>query len=244
MKTESLSRDINPDYPIEDITQDKFQRGNFSKGIARIITSNSSEKSTVLGIYGEWGSGKTSVLKLISSELSKNNDVIQIFFNPWRFHDEKELLLSFFFTMADSLDKSIKTKTEKVGDLIKDYSGFLKPLSWFVPDISNPENVDWLGNKLEYIPIPFIQKFGTGLTLLSDGIDSGLDYKNLDSKTATFNTLTRLGNQGFGYGYGKLVEKNSLGKPMDYLNEQAMKQLTGAVEDQVIKNNTESSKEK
>lgn len=154
MKHEVNSKNINPDYPIENFEQDKFQRSNFAKGIARIINSNSTERSTVLGIYGEWGSGKTSVLKLISNELNTNKEVVQIYFNPWRFHDEKELLMSFFYTLADSLDKSIKKKSENVGDLIKEYSGFLKPLSWFVPDIANPEDVaKTIGGKLSEVKL-------------------------------------------------------------------------------------------
>ncbi|MEX2484721.1 MAG: P-loop NTPase fold protein [Brumimicrobium sp.] len=148
------SININPDYPINAFDQDKFQRGNFAKGIARIINSGSSEKSTVLGIYGEWGSGKTSILKLISVALKEQDEVVQIYFNPWRFHDEKELLLSFFFTLADSLDESLKKNKEKVGNLIKEYSGFLKPLSWFVPDVANPEQVaNALGSKLSEVQL-------------------------------------------------------------------------------------------
>lgn len=171
---------INPDYPIEEFEQDKFQRGNFAKGIARIINSSSSEKSTVLGVYGEWGSGKTSVLKLISLALEEQDEVVQIYFNPWRFHDEKELLMSFFFTLADSLDESIKKKSEKVGDLIKEYSGFLKPLSWFVPDVANPEDVaNALGSKLSEVQLEtlkdriesILKKNGKKIVIYIDDID-------------------------------------------------------------------------
>ena len=53
--------------------------------------------------------------------LHKFDNVVPIWFNPWRFSDETSLLLSFFATVASALDKSSKTKKEKVGDLFRDY---------------------------------------------------------------------------------------------------------------------------
>ncbi|WP_300667016.1 P-loop NTPase fold protein [Fluviicola sp.] len=170
---------IGADSPIEHIEQDKFQRNNFAKGIAQIIKSNSSSQSSVIGIYGEWGSGKTSLLKLIRVHLNSDENIIQLYFNPWRFDGEKELLLSFFFTLADSLDASITTKTEKIGGLLKEYSGFLKPISWFVPGVDSDSAASAIGEKLSEVQLETLKqriekvllKEGKKIVIYIDDID-------------------------------------------------------------------------
>lgn len=147
----SQTKSINADFPIEKVEQDRFQRNNFAKGIAHIINSNSSPQSTVLGIYGEWGSGKTSLLKLIQLHLQSEN-IIPLYFNPWRFDSEKELLMSFFYTLADKLDSSITTNKEKVGELLKNYSGFLKPIGWFT-GASADDFANSIGSKLSEVQL-------------------------------------------------------------------------------------------
>jgi predicted KAP-like P-loop ATPase len=45
-------------------------------------------------------------------------------FNPWRFVDEAGLLRSFFDVLASSLEKSLTTGKEMIGDLMREYGGF------------------------------------------------------------------------------------------------------------------------
>ncbi|MFO1145594.1 MAG: P-loop NTPase fold protein [Rhodospirillales bacterium] len=42
-----------------------------------------------IGIFGEWGTGKTSLMKMISSSLDKRSDVIVVWFNAWRYEKEE-----------------------------------------------------------------------------------------------------------------------------------------------------------
>jgi predicted KAP-like P-loop ATPase len=95
------------DKPVSDEIEDKFQRYNFSKRIAEIILSRTSKESIVIGLYGAWGEGKTSVLNFIRKKLNeKSSDIIQFTFNPWRFTDEAALLISFFNTLAIKLKEA------------------------------------------------------------------------------------------------------------------------------------------
>ncbi|WP_165022053.1 P-loop NTPase fold protein [Dysgonomonas sp. ZJ279] len=122
----------NDGYPINESGEEKFQRGPFAKRIAQTIYNYNNDKSLVIGLYGEWGTGKSSVLNLIQSrinEIDTNKDVIIIKFNPWRFSDDKSLLLSFFDTLAKTIDIEIKNKSEKIGEVIVKYAGLLAPLS-------------------------------------------------------------------------------------------------------------------
>ncbi len=134
------------DKPISEEKEDKFQRYNFSKRIAETIINRTSSDSIVIGLYGAWGEGKTSVLNFIKQELNPHHpSVIHFTFNPWRFTDEAALLTSFFNTLASELKKSIKeensteekskkktswfgekkghlkTNTETIGEIIQEY---------------------------------------------------------------------------------------------------------------------------
>lgn len=123
------------DSAIHDFKDDVLERSDFTNNIAHLIVSRKDKEAFTIGIIGAWGSGKTSILNLIDSQIKTNNqDVITIFFNPWRYSGENELLMSFFNCIAGALDKNLETggelvkkffkkHTEKVGSLISVMAG-------------------------------------------------------------------------------------------------------------------------
>jgi len=116
------------DQPVHESSKDCFQRYGFSKRIAETIIQRKTDESIVIGIYGDWGEGKTSVLNFIEEALSINSDIIVCKFNPWRFKDETQLLTGFFNLLANKLKKTIKTKGEKISTLISEYADVVAPL--------------------------------------------------------------------------------------------------------------------
>lgn len=118
-----------PDNPVIDHTLDKFNRLPFSQRVAEVIASRRDRSSIVIGIYGAWGEGKTTVFNFIEKKLESNSDIICVRFNPWFFKDEEKLLLSFFKTLADALNRKLKTRVENIGDLLAKCGEILAPLS-------------------------------------------------------------------------------------------------------------------
>jgi predicted KAP-like P-loop ATPase len=57
------------DVPIHTSDEDEFDRAPFARRIAQTIVGRRDPSSLVLGIYGPWGEGKTSVLNLIRTTL-------------------------------------------------------------------------------------------------------------------------------------------------------------------------------
>ncbi len=110
---------FRPDRPVDSQNDDKFQRYPFAKRIADIVSSGKYPKSLV-GIYGKWGEGKTSVMNFIRNEVSENT--IVIIFNPWQFSEQKQLLKSFFESIAQALGKKLITKKEKIAEVFGDYA--------------------------------------------------------------------------------------------------------------------------
>lgn len=122
------------DQPIQAQSDDRFQRYDFAKRIAQTINERASSDCIVLGIYGAWGEGKTSVLNFIAQELKVFDGIITIKFNPWRYSDENTLLGQFFEKLAAALDSELKSTSEKIGTLFSNYSKFLNVP--FVADLS------------------------------------------------------------------------------------------------------------
>lgn len=108
------------DKPITSPREDCFSRNDFAKHLSDIIAKRTSTESLVIGIYGRWGDGKTSVLNLLQNDLVNQKDVITIKFNPWFYKDQPEILASFFENIASSIGKSVSNK-EKIGRFVKKY---------------------------------------------------------------------------------------------------------------------------
>ncbi len=112
------------DKPVQNKDQDRFQRYGFSKRIAETIIQRSQNDGVVIGIYGAWGEGKTSVLNFIKKELDNHENILTISLNPWRYNDEETLLKNFLKKIADVLGKESETKKEKFGGFIGKYGTF------------------------------------------------------------------------------------------------------------------------
>ena len=116
------------DRPILTEEEDRFGRAPFARRIAETISHIQDPSSIVIGIYGAWGEGKTSVLNLMAECLKDNLSVIVIRFNPWHFESTEKLLGGFFDTLGSALGKSLPTLAEKVGGILKKYGGVLSSL--------------------------------------------------------------------------------------------------------------------
>lgn len=130
---------FNSDKPKITQTEDRFQRYDFAKRIAHIVSLNAAESSLVIGLYGKWGEGKTSVMNFIKAELAPEENVI-VDFNPWLFSDQEHLLKAFFVTIAAALNTSIKKSKENIGKLLSDYGdliGSIKFAGIGLPNLAN-----------------------------------------------------------------------------------------------------------
>ena len=63
---------IIEDAPIKNCDADRLNRVDFANKIANIIKNSESSKGLCFGIYGKWGSGKTSILNMITEYLRDN----------------------------------------------------------------------------------------------------------------------------------------------------------------------------
>jgi len=117
------------DDPLENPSWDRLGRHSFSQMVAQSIAARKDPSSYVVGIYGEWGQGKTTVINFIERELENNSTVVCVRFDPWYFEDQETMLRNFFRTLAEALGSSIYTQTEDIGKWLQQYMAIIAPVS-------------------------------------------------------------------------------------------------------------------
>jgi hypothetical protein len=56
-----------------------------------------------IGVFGEWGTGKTSLMHLIQEQLNGQDDVVTVWFNAWRFEQEEHPIVPLVATIIRGL---------------------------------------------------------------------------------------------------------------------------------------------
>ncbi len=63
------------------------------------------EDTITIGIFGGWGTGKTSLMRLIKKEVEKYEGVAAIWFNAWQYEKEEHLIISLMATIHKGLKR-------------------------------------------------------------------------------------------------------------------------------------------
>jgi hypothetical protein len=58
-----------------------------------------------IGVFGEWGTGKTSLMRLIESNLQAKEEVITVWFNAWRYEQEEHPIVPLVGTIVRALQQ-------------------------------------------------------------------------------------------------------------------------------------------
>lgn len=105
---------VSNDSPVTSRTGDFAKRDEFVSALANVITSAPKGEPFTMGLFGEWGSGKTSVINFLEEKLKENNEEIEVIrFDPWIYSDDTQLLNQFFRVMAEELGKNTGDKALK-----------------------------------------------------------------------------------------------------------------------------------
>lgn len=113
---------ISPDLPITKIEEDALNRGSFAQSLAQVLLQYSLCSSFSIGLYGEWGSGKTSLLNMVLDIVEQfDESTVILRFNPWLCSDSKQLTTQFFKQMAAAI-KLKKPASDQAWELIDQYA--------------------------------------------------------------------------------------------------------------------------
>ncbi len=109
--------------PVIKSEDDRYGFTAIADGLAQSISRLDDNISTVIGIEGQWGSGKTSLLHLLTEQLrlhvSQDTEIVA--FSPWLISPDESPVNSLLTTIAARLvkrDQSVKAHASKLSPLV------------------------------------------------------------------------------------------------------------------------------
>lgn len=94
-----------PDVPLGegvDVGADGLQFGQYAEILARAALDT--PEPLTIGIYGGWGSGKTSLMRMVADLVGKEEGAIPVWFNAWRYEKEEHLVVPLLATVITEMD--------------------------------------------------------------------------------------------------------------------------------------------
>ncbi len=104
----SPTNELSADRPLENPVDDQLGYAPFAQQLAKAIGRMSPKDGFVVAIYGEWGSGKSTVLNFIThylSQLPEPDQPVVVKFNPWWFSGQEDLARRFFSQLLGVIAK-------------------------------------------------------------------------------------------------------------------------------------------
>lgn len=127
--------------------------------LLRKIILNDAMLPISIGVFGNWGSGKSSLMLLLQQSLqewekSQQNEqhsiILQVYFNSWQFESYDSTKLTMIESILEALDKDINTRKdvfERADDLLARIN-FLKVGVFILKKAYDNLTPDWLKNLL------------------------------------------------------------------------------------------------
>lgn len=167
--------EITPlDVAITTRDQDDLARSLFVERLADAVVDPATKKATgvVIGIAGEWGSGKSSILNLVEENLrTRHQDAIVFRFNPWLISDAKDLITEFLNEFLALIRRRVQDKI-----LFKEIKNRLNDYAEIVAVIGDAQ-LPGLGRILRYFQTRFLNRSKTAQQAREELI-SALDKMN------------------------------------------------------------------
>jgi predicted KAP-like P-loop ATPase len=142
---------FSSDRPIESSEEDLLGRANFAKSLSDAIKAWKGKDSLVIGLFGDWGSGKSSVKNMVVEQLREDtkNSPITIEFNPWMWSGQDRLMSAFLEEVGKAIGqvatgkqyKELKDKWSKYSATLTLGSTALGPLKAF----TELSGIPWAG---------------------------------------------------------------------------------------------------
>lgn len=91
---------------------DRLQFSRYIEPLTEVIMNDATQTPFTVGVFGAWGSGKSSLLEMIDQKLASDYDqkVVRVHFNPWVYRREPNILLPLLHTLQDTLAEDRRSR--------------------------------------------------------------------------------------------------------------------------------------
>ncbi len=124
---------LRADEAIRGRSEDRLGRRPFAEDIARQVMGGPDDLGLVIGLVGDWGTGKTSVVNMVHEFVAEESDMIIVPFDPWLFSGTDELVTRFLQELSAHLGRDGTengANVRKASDAVLRYAEALDPLVW------------------------------------------------------------------------------------------------------------------
>lgn len=135
------NRVLKPDVALKNISEDKLSRSKFAENITNNLIdlfNKNDKESIVIGLYGEWGSGKSTLINFIKEfindkiQIPQKSLIIKIETICTSFYKKSENLCSFMLTSTSVLIKLFLTIIILNFAIVKFLASFAILNAWFI----------------------------------------------------------------------------------------------------------------
>ena len=88
----------------KETTQDLLGYTVHASLLKKVVTNEKNLPITV-GLYGDWGSGKSSILKILEEQLKSDEDTVVVYFDGWSFESFDDAKMALIQGIVDALEK-------------------------------------------------------------------------------------------------------------------------------------------
>jgi hypothetical protein len=85
-----------------------------------------------IGVFGEWGTGKTSLMRLVEQKLSSHQNVVTVWFNAWRYEQEEHPVVPLVGSIVRELEQEQQRRSSLLAKSSKSLVKALKALAYGV----------------------------------------------------------------------------------------------------------------
>ncbi len=164
-----------------------------------------------IGVYGDWGSGKSSIMSMSQKAIiKKDNKALTINFNAWLFEGYGDTKNTVINCILDSIEERVKEKDTLIDNLKrlrKSISGFdlmktlVKNSSYIISSIINPANL-----------VNVVPEASADILNCIEGIKE--KYEALTSHQSLRNDISNFRRE-----FGSLIEESGISRVVVYVDE-------------------------
>jgi len=119
---------------LGDVPVLESQRGDLLKfsSYARVLARAAIETkdSITIGVFGQWGTGKTSLMRLIKDEVANEDTAAPVWFNAWQYEKEEHLIVPLTATINKQLDEQASKWKGKLAEGAKSLREALRAIAY------------------------------------------------------------------------------------------------------------------
>ena len=127
---------------------------NVHASLLKSVVTNEKNLPITIGLYGDWGSGKSSVLEILQEQLKDDEETVVVYFDGWTFESFDDAKIALIQGIVDELEKN-KKFLSKVGDGLSDLKDDFVKLK---------DSINWMRllKVTAKMVVPTIAAFSTG----------------------------------------------------------------------------------